>query len=378
MAFIFKLTAEGRDALLNASHTGLAARTVVSVGITATAIAPGSAIAGEIKRISTIAGDVLSAGVIHVTIRDDSADTYTVRGYGLYLENGVLLGSYGQADPIINKTSASIMLLATDSVLLDGSVDVSTLVFGDANFANPAATTDRPGVVQLATVAEAQAGVSIQRAVTPAALKSVLGQRIVYFTSAQPLPSEDIGPIWHDAYASLMTWKVFNANGANYAGYASVDIGWLRPDTQPITRNGWFKTGSTGWPTGMALYHWALHHGLVQAAGAWQAGTLFFRDNGNGTFAMPDVRAEHIRFLDDGRGIILNQPWGSHLDDAFQGHEHATMVHWAGGGGGHPTGGNREDLRQSAEIRQKPGFSPPRVADETRGRSTAFPGVIKG
>ena len=142
MAFIFKLTAEGRNALINAPHTGVAARTVVSVGITSTAIVSGAAVADEIKRIGTISGEVVAADTIHVTIRDDTDDAYVVRGYGLYLENGVLLGSYGQADPIINKTSASIMLLSTDARILDGSVDISTLIFGDASFSNPAATTD--------------------------------------------------------------------------------------------------------------------------------------------------------------------------------------------------------------------------------------------
>lgn len=171
---IFKLTAAGLAALVNAANDGTQARTVASVGITATAIAPGGAIANEIKRITTIAGDVVADDTIHVTIRDDGPDTYTVRGFGLYLDNGVLLGSYGQATPIIEKSSASILMLAVDARVLDASADISTLLFGDASFANPPATTERKGIVELATTAETATGTDTSRAVVPAGLKPLL------------------------------------------------------------------------------------------------------------------------------------------------------------------------------------------------------------
>lgn len=171
---IFKLTAAGLAALVNAANDGTQARTVASVGITATAIAPGGAIANEIKRITTIAGVVVADDTIHVTIRDDGPDTYTVRGFGLYLDNGVLLGSYGQATPIIEKSSASILMLAVDARVLDASADISTLLFGDASFANPPATTERKGIVELATTAETATGTDTSRAVVPAGLKPLL------------------------------------------------------------------------------------------------------------------------------------------------------------------------------------------------------------
>lgn len=136
-------------------------------------------------------------------------------------------------------------------------------------------------------------------------------QYIRHFASAAPLPTADEGPIWHAGFNSLMTWQVFTANGANYVGYASVDIGLLRPDTQPTPRDAWVKTGVTGLPTTMTLYHWAKHNGLVMTAG-WMPGTLFYKDNLDGTFATPDVRGEHIRMWDELRGVDIGRQFGSH------------------------------------------------------------------
>ncbi|QTX19897.1 hypothetical protein [Comamonas aquatica] len=177
---IFKLTTAGRAALVNAAHDGTNARRVVSVGVTATEFTPTDALAtvpGEIKRITTIAGDVVAADTIHVTIRDDGADTYTVRGLGLYLDNGVLLGTYSQPGVILEKSTASIFLLATDVRVLDGSVDISTLQFGSTDFINPPATTERQGVVQLATKAIADALTDATRALTAASVAGLFAAR---------------------------------------------------------------------------------------------------------------------------------------------------------------------------------------------------------
>ncbi len=180
MAIIFKLTNAGRAALVNAQNNGTLARTVVSVGVTATAFTPGptlAAIPNEIKRIATLAGDVVAPDTVHVTVRDDGADTYTVRGLGLWLDNGVLLGTYSQAAVIVEKSPAGIMLLALDLRVLDGSVDISTLVFGNKDFLNPPATTERQGVVELATEAEADALADDQRATTPHSLAGLFARR---------------------------------------------------------------------------------------------------------------------------------------------------------------------------------------------------------
>lgn len=180
MAIIFKLTTAGRQALVNAKQDGTAARTLVSVGITAAAFTPTdslAAIPGEIKRIDTLAGDVVAKDTIHVTVRDDGDQTYTVRGLGLYLDNGVLLGSYSQADVILEKSAASIFLLSTDLRVLDGSVDISTLQFGETNFINPPATVERQGVVQLATKVVAEALTDAKLALTAASVAGLFAAR---------------------------------------------------------------------------------------------------------------------------------------------------------------------------------------------------------
>ena len=180
MAILFKLTDAGRAALVNAGHTGTNARTLVSVGLTAQAFAPAAGLAalpGEFKRLATIAGDVVAGDTIHVTIRDDGPDTYTVRGFGLWLDNGTLLGTYGQAEPIVEKSAAGIMMLATDLRVLDGSVDISTLQFGQTSFINPPATTERLGVIEIATDAEADEGTDDVRAITPRTLALGLARK---------------------------------------------------------------------------------------------------------------------------------------------------------------------------------------------------------
>ena len=40
--------------------------------------------------MTTIAGDVVAPDVIHLTVRDESADSYSVRGLGLYLARGIV------------------------------------------------------------------------------------------------------------------------------------------------------------------------------------------------------------------------------------------------------------------------------------------------
>lgn len=170
------ITDAGRAALVNADHTGTAARKIVQAGIASAPFvfdAGLQALPNELKRLTTISGETIAADTVHATIRDDSADQYTTYGFGLYLDNGVLLGTYCQPTPIMEKAPVAILLLAVDMVFKQ--LDVTALSFGDAAFTNPPATTERQGVVELATAAETIDGTDAHRAVTPAGLNARTG-----------------------------------------------------------------------------------------------------------------------------------------------------------------------------------------------------------
>lgn len=135
------------------------------------------------------------------------------------------------------------------------------------------------------------------------------------FSSAEALPTSDIGPIWHDAYNSWMTWQSFTNNGANYIGYASMHVGILLADTQPSPRAGFVASGSLtlSRTTYAALRAWAMHNGIYTASGSWQAGNIQCADNADGTtFRIYDIRGEFPRFWDNGRGADAGRVFGSH------------------------------------------------------------------
>jgi len=173
------VTAAGRAALSNASHDGTAPTKITSVGVTATSFTPlptTAVIPGEIKRISTISGGAVAADTLHVTIRDDSTDRYSVRGIGLYLTDGTLFAVYSQANDLLQKSSQATMLLAGDVQFAD--IDAASLTFGDTNFQMSLATTDVAGVVKLASDAATITGTDPQLVVTPKSLMAALNDRL--------------------------------------------------------------------------------------------------------------------------------------------------------------------------------------------------------
>ena len=170
------VTNAGLDALVNAQNGSIEAVQVTQIGLTSQAFdaAPTlTVVPGEFKRIGSVAGQVVAADTIHMTAQDVSADTYDLRGIGLYLSDGTLFATYGQPDPIFSKVSIALFLLALN-VRFSGDI-AGAIDFGDASFLNPPATETVRGVAELATQAEADAGEDDERIVTP--LK--LAQRLV-------------------------------------------------------------------------------------------------------------------------------------------------------------------------------------------------------
>lgn len=175
MSFDLVITNAGRTALVNAANTGTLPVTIAQIGVSATFTVPVptlTALPAEIKRLSSIAGDVVANDTIHVTLRDESGDAYSLRTVALYLADGTLFAVAGQASPLITKTTSSIALAAFDITFAD--VAAASLTFGSTDFMLPAATTDIQGVVELATVAEAQAGTDTARALTPQSAKAAV------------------------------------------------------------------------------------------------------------------------------------------------------------------------------------------------------------
>ncbi len=169
------VTNAGRAAIVNAAKDGTNAVRVAAIGVSPTAIVATpatSVLPGEIKRITTISGDAIAADTIHVTVRDETNAAYSARSIALYLSDGTLFAAYGQSEVLVEKSSQALLLLALDVRFTD--IAAASITFGDTNFLNPPATTEREGVVELATIAEAQAGIDALRALTPQGAKAAI------------------------------------------------------------------------------------------------------------------------------------------------------------------------------------------------------------
>lgn len=263
----------------------------------------------------------------------------------------------------------------------------------------------RTQVIRLVLVVSDTSAVElkIDPSVVLATRKYVDDSLFLRLTNGQPLPSVNRGPIWHDDYNSIMTWQVFNQNGANYAGYASQLIGNLMLDTQPTPRKGYIKSGvqNLSRTTYAALRAWAMHNGRMVAPGSWLAGTIQCADNADGsTFRVFDVRGEFLRAWDDGRGADTSRGFGTWQSAALQDHYHAIPTTTGTGGTQAETGiyaafddnkvanylsidtsgamSNNQTIAPAAVLKTyKAGLADAAVSNESRPRSTSLLASIK-
>lgn len=158
-----------RAALVAPGNTGTNAHKVVSIGLATAAFdATNKALTklpNELKRITTFGGQNIAADTIHFTLLDDSADQYSLFGFGFYLEDGTLAAYFSQPAAIMEKAPAAQLLLSVDTQF--ASIDTAALSFPAASFLNPPATEAVQGVIELATQAETDAGTDDSRAITP-------------------------------------------------------------------------------------------------------------------------------------------------------------------------------------------------------------------
>lgn len=232
------LTDAGLAALTNPAHTGTAALTISHIGLSQQHAGDAAvqqalpALPGEFKRLATFGGEVLSPRTIHVFLRDETADAYSLRAFGLYASTGVLLAVVSSEIPIMEKVPATTLLQAVD-LAFARDIDAE-LVFGDTNFVNPPATTTRLGVVELATGAETVAGERHDLAVTPWGLAQTLLSWAQNF--AAKAHRHLIGDI--DGLSDALAAK---ANRSHTHGADDVDFGVFHVDRIPKLAIGWIN-----------------------------------------------------------------------------------------------------------------------------------------
>jgi phage-related tail fiber protein len=103
-------------------------------------------------------------------------------------------------------------------------------------------------------------------------------------------------------------------------------------------------------------------------------------------FALPDLRGQFIRGIDNGRGVDPSRGFGTTQTDAFQGHYHVPLTNqttfWGDASGGpqqgRPTGGGGYYLNRTTGSPVSDGSNGiPRTASETRPINIALLPIIK-
>jgi hypothetical protein len=169
------MTSRGFQRFTDAQLGGDIDLRIAEIGFTDTAFVTAptlTALPGQFRRIATISGEAVGDNVVHMIVSDDAAVRYQARGFGLFLADGTLFAVYGQADTIVEKAAAATLLFAIDIAF--PTSEIAAITFGDANFLSPPATTERAGVVRLASLAEADAGVATAAVAPVSVLKAML------------------------------------------------------------------------------------------------------------------------------------------------------------------------------------------------------------
>lgn len=327
-----KFTTRGRAALVNATHTGTKAVTVTQIGVTEQAFVPDPnggdvSLPGERKRLTTFGGKAVADDVVHLTVRDETNDSYALRGIGLYLADGTLFAVYGGDKIILEKSSQAVMMLAIDWLMAD--MDATQIQFGNTDFLNPPATTEAQGVVELTTDKEAIAGADRQRAVHPAALRATLNARLgvsapTVLTKAILArdSAEDVRKDLGLKGAALKDEGATNGldadmlDGKHAADFAAHEHKHTIADITDLVPTQLVPAGMVAhFPTTAPPEGWLRCNGADVSRTTYAAlfsviGTTFGSASGS-TFRLPDLRGEFIRGWDDGRGVDPSRALGS-------------------------------------------------------------------
>lgn len=167
------VTDAGIQEVINAERTGTAPVVLTEVGLGTGQYTPThdqTELHNEFKRLpaNALSGGHVGDNVIYINARDTSSDAYTLFEFGVYTQSGTLFAVCSQNVPILQKAAGAQAYLDIEFLLTN--VNPASVTLGDTNFFNPPATTETPGVVELATAAETEAGAAADKAVTPAGL----------------------------------------------------------------------------------------------------------------------------------------------------------------------------------------------------------------
>ena len=278
-ALALTLTAEGIAAAVNAANTGTGPIVLSQIALL-------SGPTTEIKRIATLGGDSVADNIIHVTITDETADTYTLRGLRLITDGGVIFANYSQATPILEKGAEQLVMLSADIVLT--SVPAGSVTIGGTAFQYPPATTTRQGVIEIATDAEAQTGTDTTRAITPAGLQSIAAATAPAMNGAAA-----IGTAKRWARADHV--HPSDTAKANTSGtYAGLNVGYATSAGNADTLDGWHADNLRAWgnltgrPTTIAGY------GITDAIVLNNGGTYGINVSGSSAYAQNAGNADTL------------------------------------------------------------------------------------
>jgi hypothetical protein len=167
------ITTAGQAAIAQAGSLGPVVISKIAIGSGTWSVAPtpsATALNTQIKQLDPSGSETPSAGIIHITATDNSADVYSVYEMGLYTSTGILFAIAGGTTLFLTKATGSSSLFSIDLAITN--VPSGSVVIGDAGFAYPPATETTQGVAEIATSAEVVAGTDDTRIVTPLKLAS--------------------------------------------------------------------------------------------------------------------------------------------------------------------------------------------------------------
>ena len=162
------ITTAGQAALAQAGTLGPVVISKVAIGSGTWTTAPtasATALHTQIKQLDPSGSSTPSAGIIHITATDGTSDAYNVYEMGLYTSTGILFAIAGGTTLFLTKATSSSALFSIDLAITN--VPSGSLVIGDTGFSYPPATEDTKGVAEIATSAEANAGIDDTRLITP-------------------------------------------------------------------------------------------------------------------------------------------------------------------------------------------------------------------